>query len=258
MKLAIISDLHLDYNNRKVSSENIINILKNKLADVDSVIIAGDLSQDINKSIEYANALNAYWIPGNHEFWINKDSMNSMDIYLKAKNEEKCLIDKCIEFDTFYLVGNPCWYDFSFSTDPSTSKILRNKLWNDRFAKWPMSDEQVHDFMLKSLDEQLKKCINDKPIIVVTHMVPFKKLMTYYDSMSKYTDGYIGSTSLGELLLRYNVKYSVYGHTHIRSENDYNGIHCICNPLGYVHEWNTKYYPQFSEEVDNYIKYIKI
>ena len=78
MKIGIISDLHIDSNNRRLQHDyKYVPMLSEMMADrhLDVMLIAGDISSDYQLSHDFLKELQdqsgrpAFFVPGNHEFW---------------------------------------------------------------------------------------------------------------------------------------------------------------------------------------------
>lgn len=256
MKTIILSDIHIDNAKRNiepVTRDNVKQILDDVLLkqNADLLLIAGDISGDIVESINIVKHLNSkiiktYWIPGNHEWWCRKP----LEWYKKLSNIDTCLINKTVTEGDWDIIGNTCWYDYSFSDkDNILVEKMKHSLWGDRFCNWKISDEEVNNIMLNDLEKCLKKSNNKK--IVLSHMVPFKHFLRFKDADISITNGYMGSIKLGEMLKKYKVNYSIFGHTHLKMQEEYENIKCICNPLGYNHKFSYSY--NFKKELENSI-----
>jgi hypothetical protein len=80
--------------------------------------------------------------------------------------------------EDYIIIGDTGWYDYSFGPTGYT-KSFYDKMkfsswtWPDkRFCNWiGMTNEEVSEHFLQILENQLKQ-IEDKKIIVITHVVP--------------------------------------------------------------------------------------
>lgn len=243
MNIGSISDAHVDYNSQSTRincRSEFVNAMRRGVVDhdLDVLVVAGDISGDVQLSIDVVDELDSFvrtlWIPGNHELW----SSDSDRAFARAANHEPCLIDKLVEIDGVQFVGTTGWYNYKFAKAPAgICRSQRNKLWGDRHCNWTLGDVELHDWMLHCLAGTLAERDRAKPVVVATHVVPFREAMTYCGPSSDITDGYIGSPELGELLVREQVDLSLFGHTHIKSSATVNGVNYVCSPVGYTFEW---------------------
>lgn len=90
MKLGVISDLHID-RHQTYSSEIYLKYLIEVIekARVSLIIIAGDISNNSERTLAFINQLDAAitaqvaFVPGNHDIWRNKEDTTTTEAILK-------------------------------------------------------------------------------------------------------------------------------------------------------------------------------
>ncbi|MFP3728831.1 metallophosphoesterase [Priestia filamentosa] len=252
MKLAVMTDIHLDVNSRMLKRD-LYGELRDVLVegDYDVLLITGDLSNSSQTTINILNKLREdiektiLYIPGNHDVTkIKDDSWNSYNL---LKEHESSLIDKPFLLgDSHIIIGDMGWYDYTFAPETINHKVIKERkksLWDDaKYVKWGMDDIEVCDHMLEKLDKQLSQ-YSDRNIIFANHFIPYKDFIAYTSDMNwNLCNAFMGSSKLGELLDSYsNISHILFGHTHKRFGliEDYGGKNIVCNPVGYLHEWGT-------------------
>ncbi len=249
MKIAAISDLHLDINRDFDVLGKLVEILNGVSAGM--LLAAGDISEDFRKTVrvmeefEKMSGIRTFYVPGNHDLWSPDPHNYRVDyIYSAFKDDERCLSGKVIEEDGFSIIGDVGWYDYSFGNHERFSLEMfdrmsyMNRTWQDAYKNpWTRDNIRQNEIMLSSIENALKKA-GSRNIIAVTHMLPIREF-TVLDARPEweYFNAFLGSEKLGQLFEKYSVRYSVSGHVHYRKEMMKNGISYICPCLGYHSEW---------------------
>lgn len=249
MKLAVLSDIHLDMNSNFVGKD-LLSVLIDSLRkqEVDLLLIAGDLSDNAGSTIRMLDEIEerlkvkVLFIPGNHDIWV-KSGGSSWDSYRQFADHPSTFINKPYAINEEYvIIGDMGWFDYSLAVDgiPERTILAEREDWGDyKYTNWEMEDSEINRIMLKRLEKQLKEH-KDKQIIFVTHFVPYKE---YVIPSNEYMDwdiynAFMGSASIGNLIEQYeNIKYVIFGHTHERYPHTKKAQKTIiCNPLGYIAE----------------------
>ncbi|EIM05241.1 hypothetical protein A1A1_17260 [Planococcus antarcticus DSM 14505] len=267
MKIAILSDIHEGVN-RKKSGADILGLLKEWMIQhaPDVFIISGDMTAGPEKSLTLLTKLqselsniNILYVHGNHDLY-HSDSTIAYEKLLEFGGN---LGNGPVQLNKDWVViGDGGWYDYTFGIDGYTAEQFsvgsyNGFTWPDKVhAHWQKGDEAVTDRYLKQLENWLAEH-QDKNIILVTHFVPFTHFVQVKEDPSwDFFNVMMGSAGLGELAEKYGVKKLVFGHIHTRYHEDYKGINCICNQLGYFpHEWSSD---SAQEEIKSTIKVIEI
>lgn len=277
MKIAFISDLHVDISPK---SYNLIDYLIERLQSLnpDVFIIAGDIAantQLFEKTLKKFSTLSCskLLVAGNHDIWIDSPSSLQKGIHSGVKYLE-LLPQICKSNNFIYLglephvidgigfAGTIGWYDYTlrnkiydnmFSLETYRNKQYQDKFtWNDRdFVYWMdsiknrrKSDEEIAKEMEASLKQQIQSLnhqgINN--IVVVTHHVPFRKMILYPNLLPfDFFSAFMGSEGLGKVIQKEStVTHAICGHSHIKSSLKIGNIQAMKSPLGYPQEWRTK------------------
>lgn len=258
----ICSDLHIDQWDLKLKPEFPCGLVKNfplnlKKSDANILIIAGDISDKLELSINYMNKLSKNYdkilfTDGNHEHVERYPNLYSQDEINKRINENN-------NSKIVYLPKNPyiinetvfigcCgWWDYC-NDDPveiqKGTKYFKN--WHPHFT-----EEQCLSFInnvsssakeqyktLKSLIEKYDKMESIKNVIIVTHTIPTSRYFAGDDISTELNSNFNKFFSSGEK--RNNsakkglekVTHWIFGHVHEHYEDRYNGMRLICNPRG--------------------------
>jgi putative phosphoesterase len=251
LKLGILSDIHVDLEHPE--PDKILDGLAAAMEQngVDAMVIAGDVAEDYEKTLQFLNALEektktrCLFVPGNHDIWNeHHPDMTAWDIYEALKAFPGNLTKGPVWLaDDWIAIGDIGWYDYSFGGNEYTIEDfdrmkIDHRLWQDKVkAKWGKSTIEMHHYFYRKLEKQLA-ANQDKKIILVTHALPIMDFTVQPpDRMWKYLNAFLGSRQYGELALKYEVAYSISGHVHYRKEKKYENTRFICNCLNYASQW---------------------
>lgn len=267
MKIAILSDIHEGLNRKKTGAD-IVGLLKESLVQhaPDVFIISGDMTAGPEKSLALLKRLQTelpdlqvLFVHGNHDLY-HEDSTNAYE--------------KLLEFDgnlgngpvplneEWVVIGDGGWYDYTFGIEGfreqefSTGRF-NDFTWPDKiYAHWPENDVAITNKYLTKLETWLSRH-QEKNIVLVSHFVPFSHFVQVKNDPSwDFFNAMMGSKEIGVLAEKYAVKKMIFGHIHTRYHEEYRGIDCICNPLGYYpHEWSGN---SAQEEINSALKIIEI
>lgn len=281
MKIQLVSDLHLEFED--------INI-KNELG-ADVLVLSGDIcvAEDLYKqdfrtlsldtmpvegygrakrAIRYRDFFSrvsfqfphVIYIMGNHEHYhgtfdtsreVLQNMLNIMNIH------NVYILDNDIkDIDGVRFVGGTLWTDCN-KGDPLTQYHLEQAM-ND-FRVIRVKREQYRKFMPKeTIDEHIrtKKYISlileetpdDMPVVVCGHHAPSSmSIAEQYKNDTLMNGGYY--SDLGDFILD-RPKIRVWTHGHMHQSFDYmiGGCRVVCNPRGY-HDENRSFDPNFVVEV---------
>lgn len=263
MKFCLISDVHVDITAWDPSR------FDQRSADCDTIVVAGDISNDIWQTSYWIRDLkktwkNVIWLPGNHDYYnlgfhrtrIFNPEIDKKYPYPRLQNEMKahyskwsdehgvyCLNRQSVVIDGVRFVGATGWHDFvagePFSKGDqinawmgeSNDNLIR---WTEKGADpWVLQDEASADckFIQSSVAE------SKEPVVVVTHHLPNRQLSVFRPHLITWTmlHGMFVNTEM-ESIVDPKIKYWCYGHTHYGSLKEINGITYVCNPVGYPGE----------------------
>ena len=267
MKIAILSDIHEGLNRKKTGAD-IVGLLKESLAQhaPDVFIISGDVTAGPEKSLALLKRLQTelpdlqiLFVHGNHDLYY-EDSTNA---YEKLLEFDGNLGNGPVHLNEEWIViGDGGWYDYTFGIEGFTEQEFSTGRFNDFtwpdkvYAHWPENDVAITDKYLTKLENWLS-WHQEKNIILVSHFVPFAHFVQVKNDLSwDFFNAMMGSKEIGGLAEKYAVKKMIFGHIHTRYHEEYRGIDCICNPLGYYpHEWSGN---SAREEINSALKIIEI
>ena len=272
MRVALVSDLHVDSSHANAQAVPLIvrNVARSH---ADCLVLAGDVSADINKLSEVLQAFAAvdiprYFVPGNHDIWLHPltnfsptiDTTTKYDRVIARRAREAGFSavwrSVPVEGDVAF-VGTIGWYDYSFA--PASLGLSRQDYerkqhegltWQDKnFVRWaprrdrtagrPLSDSQATAMFNEDLRTLLLRASRRhavKRIVVVTHHVPFQEMVRYRNHPRwDYFCAFMGSKSSGELIQSFDkVTHVLAGHTHVRFDLRVGRLRCVTSPLGYL------------------------
>lgn len=249
MKLAIMSDLHVDRNYlTEEDLRQLIQVLKEE--NVTALHLAGDTSNSPTQTCaiaaKFSNAgIETTFNFGNHELGEIDDPKQMEDYpdphFLNLKGRSLS--------ESTTLVGFNGWYDYGFLPGSTTAENEKRKelyLYDRailRGGKDPMIMDQLLARLKPLLDELSKK---KQTVLFATHFVPRPEFILWRSGGSKrwnLLNAFLGSPRLGELLAHYpNITDVTFGHTHHRfPPTKIGSITYHCRPFGYTMEWRLTY-----------------
>jgi hypothetical protein len=231
--IAFTSDMHVDHH------PEVVELVAARATGAAALIVAGDVSARPDVVLATLERLRrtvprVAFVPGNHDLW-------GRDARTRYLDELADVCDRAgvdylpagpISVDGVTLVGQTGWYDYSFA-DPNLA-IPREAYeagrfgalaWGDkRYFRWPGADDaEVTQWMAERLARDLALAPRDRPVWVVTHMLPFVELVARRPSPWGFVNGFLGAASLGETIAAaaargIPIARAIAGHTHFRRE----------------------------------------
>jgi hypothetical protein len=233
----------------------------------DALIVAGDVTPHLAVLADVLARLRAVvptvvYVPGNHDLWCTKDTPDSRRRYFDVFPElcagvgARYLPAGPVVLDGVTLVGQTGWYDYSLR-DPALDAVVpvevyaRGALgpitWMDKqFVIWPdVDDRSLTKLMADRLAADLAAAPRDRPVWVVTHMLPFAELVARRPLPWGFVNAFLGATALGaQILAAANdgvpVARAISGHTHFRCTATLTAggreIAAETSPIGYPRE----------------------
>lgn len=238
MRIFTISDIHIDY---KENRRWLFNISTEEYKD-DILILAGDITDDSSLVIKALVSLkkcfrDVLFVPGNHDLWVHRNVVrNSLENF----NVIRTITDNCgvimepVSYGDLSIVPLFGWYDYSFG-DPSDK--LR-EIWFDYLAcKWPDHlDEKDITRHFTSMNEPFLDTKNEF-IISFSHFMPRVDIMpSFIPEERRILYPVLGTNLLEEQVRRLKSNIHIYGHTHVNSRINKDGIEYINNAYGYPSE----------------------
>lgn len=227
VKIAVTSDNHLDLN--KVALADTIKQQATFLQDqgVDDYLIAGDLFNDFQKSVDYVQQLSAavapirvFFIAGNHDMikGVSYDELENGQWPGYLNNQ---FFD--VPQTDYRIIGMNGWYDYTFAVneDKTEDEFHRWKMayWIDGLISQPMSDPEREQIVLSELTQQLQNAQSaGKKVILMTHFVPNQHFIHYTNDFRFWNmaNAMMGSLHFQKLIEDYQVERVVFGHIHQR------------------------------------------
>lgn len=268
MLIAHTSDLHLsEVDNLEEVARAVVKEVRARRADV--FLIAGDIAitpEDYRDalSILVNAAPHVAIVPGNTCLWVDRDvgdydsleKLNKLLPQIATETGVVPLWKKPLMLGSLAIVGTYGHYDYSFGVSELMSRELmelhrfngkqrpdaQKQRW-DKFSRGGnvsetfTDDRLVAEEMRIRLELQLQEmAIKHKKItkkIAVVHTAPFKEGIVYRgeDELDVF-NAFSGSERLGEVLALHDVRYCVFGHTHIPVEFEVQGVRCVNSGLG--------------------------
>ncbi len=254
MKIGVISDIHVD---EQSSEEELLNTLSECINDknIDVMLVAGDISEDYKKSIDFMRKLNKsinaklYYTAGNHDLWSKYHEEENIDSIVKIFSKEESFVhNKAVELSNDVVLIAGCgWYDYSFASsefklDELEEKSYLEKTWQDKlYAKHELGDIELHDAWNEELINLIMQ-YSDKKVILMTHMINHPDLCVDEEhpkyEMWKYFNAFLGSQELYFITKCDNIKVAISGHVHYRRSFEDDNTYYMCRCLGYKSEFD--------------------
>lgn len=230
MKLAIMSDLHIDLNHfEDFETQTLLTCLKNQ--EIDWLHLAGDISNKyFETSLPFLNTIaeqvNVTYNLGNHDMLnMSEKQIEELDFQIYDLG------------DNVFLAFHG-WYDYSFSPEKTETEHLafKNRFWFDRRLKRPLSDPELTKQLCSKLENILAN--QTKPIILAMHFVPHDNFLMTHNTFKPF-NAFLGSRRFHQIFTQYEVTDVIFGHAH-RSygTQTIDGIRYHSRPLGYIREWD--------------------
>lgn len=254
MKIGVISDIHVD---EQSSEEELLNTLSECINDknIDVMLVAGDISEDYKKSIDFMRKLNKsinaklYYTAGNHDLWSKYHEEENIDSIVKIFSKEESFVhNKAVELSNDVVLIAGCgWYDYSFASsefklDELEEKSYLEKTWQDKlYTKHELGDIELHDAWNEELINLIMQ-YSDKKVILMTHMINHPDLCVDEEhpkyEMWKYFNAFLGSQELYFITKCDNIKVAISGHVHYRRSFEDDNTYYMCRCLGYKSEFD--------------------
>ena len=262
IKIDVCSDLHIDQWSNKYINKYPCGEIKEypfefKKTDSRYLIVAGDICDTLNTSLEYLNKISNYYekiffVDGNHEhvdIYPKLYSIKYINNLIKFNSKLIYLSDSSYIINKTAFIGCCGWWDYNNSDKTSIEKC--NNYFEKRIPNFTMNDNNnfVNNVINRSLEEfeylnkNLKKFNNDpniKNIVIITHTLPS---IEFFDNDKNKIELATECNSKFENLLKYNkISHWIFGHTHTEWHKKINNIEFICNPRGRPEDYNREKY----------------
>lgn len=256
----ICSDLHIDQWDTSYNVKNPCGIVKNypfkiEYSDSKYLIIAGDISDNLELSIEYLNKLSenyekVLFVDGNHEHSYVFPNLYTVDyindLFIKNGNDKIVYLPKNhYKINDTVFVGFCGWWDFCNENQEEMDKTLDyfddwmphfTKEESKTFIKTVISHSKQEYNKLKQILETYALDNSVKKIIVVTHTVPHINLCNGEDASTEHNSKFM------EIFNSKKISHWIHGHVHEQYEKKIENVHIICNPRGRPEDYDREVY----------------
>lgn len=260
MKIAVCSDLHLEFSSIKL--ENTEN--------ADVLILSGDIliAEDIKrhprgaggevtkKSTRLAAALSYYdffdqvssefrdviYVAGNHEFYDGKwnKTLTVLKQLADAYVNVHFLERESIKIDDVTFIGSTLWTDLNRG-DALTVHAVKDmmndykKIINDanNYSHLRPNDTSFRNFQSIQYIEKVVSERHDEKFVVVGHHAPCFHSIPYWFSHEHLMNGAYASELSEFILDRPQIKLWTHGHVHTNCDYMIGDTRIVCNPRGY-------------------------
>ena len=259
MKLAICSDLHLEFGDI---------ILRNEGADV--LILGGDImtAQELHDfkadDVKFADELtrrgtaeryrdflarcssefpHVIYIAGNHEFYHGKypDAYNYLEEECKAFNNVYFLEQRSKQICDVTFIGSTLWTDMN-EGDRNTLLIVQEMMNDYRIVRnsdrnyarlTPLDTVARHKNTLKFIKSVVDSNPNKKYVVIGHHAPSKKSIKPRYEEDIEVNGAY--SSNLEDFISA-RPQIVLWTHGHMHSYHDYmvGNTRIVCNPRGYI------------------------
>ncbi|MDH4943965.1 metallophosphoesterase [Sulfurimonas sp. C5] len=264
MKVDILSDVHFDSYfpiKRKYEKEEVKKFfdpffLQNNRKVGEVLILAGDIGHWNDQNIAILKIIkDEYYkyivcVLGNHDYYLNRIQQDDYDenSYERVKEMRKlinaedgmyCLDGNVIEINGVHFGGCDSSYSnayikkyFPKADHPKSNNEMWKRTMQDSSMMFGINQyNQLYKEEIQKIERIYQDCD-----VMITHVNP-----SYLkEHISPKFQNNITSTFFcfdGHRFLEGGtMKYWIFGHTHDNIEYEYQGVQCICNPLGYPSE----------------------
>lgn len=269
MKIALVSDLHLDFSGPLT------------LPGGEVLIIAGDAceAKSLNRetqndrfpifhseacrhffNVEVTKYQKVFYVLGNHEHYRGRfDKTLDMMRSLMPSNVT-ILENECVEYNNVMFMGATLWTDCN-KGDPLTIHELKMYMndysvisnhYNDKNQYYKLQPEVTINEHKKTLGYFKTTLSNnpDKKFVIITHHAPSTlSINQKFKDDYRMNGGY--ASDLSNLILDHtNIKVWVHGHMHDPVNYELGNTKVYANPRGYIpYEANNGFDPTFTFEV---------
>lgn len=250
LKFQYFSDIHLEFHDTNSFNK----ILREIQPKADICVLAGDIGypfqQNYTVFLKHMNDLfkHVFLIHGNHEYYQLQENKNKSmkEIFLKTHSiiKDNKLDNIHFLYNSHYDIGKYRFYGTILWTKITDPRYLIND--EAQIQEFSFSDiNEVHEYQKQKLICAIAQAeIDNKIPIVITHHMPSFSLIhdKYMEGNMKYYNQCYASEC--DDLIKSPVGCWIYGHTHSVDERKINGVPCLVNPIGYLHEMDN---PDFNK-----------
>ncbi len=247
MKLAIFSDLHLEFA-PFVPPET----------DADVIILAGDVHirrNGVGWARDAFPQRPVLYVPGNHEYYGEAIPRHTGKLKaLAGETAVQVLESDSIEIGGVLFLGTTLWTDFRLLGDPRLAGYHATQELTDyrririspAFRKLRSIDTaNLHLRSRNWLSRELARAVG-KQVVVVTHHAPSARSLPLNHEADILNAAY--ASHMDDFVAESNAALWVHGHVHRRQDYWIGDTRVVCNPRGYPTE-STGFDPGFVIEI---------
>ena len=265
----IVSDLHIDQWSFDYNIKYPCGLIKNAPfnnpnTNSEYLIIAGDISDNIQDSINYLNYISQYYqkvlfVDGNHEHVYKYPKLYDKNEICKLIDNPKVvyLSKYPYKINKTLFIGCCGWWDYN---NQSSTTIEKCTHYFDNWIKHFSPEDNltfIQNVIKRSeqefeyLWENLENYQNDPQIdniVIVTHTLPD---IRYCDNHSELDNSSVQYNTQFQKLLQYSkISKWVFGHTHQEWNDSINQVETICNPRGRPNDYDREQYQVKTIQID--------
>lgn len=256
MKLAIASDLHLEFET----------ISLNNTENADVLVLAGDIctvkhyhtrpNMEAAYDAFFKNVSEQFkhviYVVGNHEHYNYQFVHTVYDLKRKLANYKniQVLDNETFDIDNYTFVGSTLWTDMNKGCPQTMSqaeqfmpdfKIVKYFDGVNYFKLTPLQSTKEHDKSVGYIRHVIRNCNDrdnylERDVIVVTHHAPSAKSIHPRYVHDTLMNGAFHSELDYIMEMADNVKLWVHGHMHDEFDYVIGTTNVVCNPRGYPKE----------------------
>jgi predicted phosphodiesterase len=246
MKLAIISDLHLEFNRDLVLKFD---------EDTDRVIVAGDVSPNLTSVEKFLKDIphRVIFVAGNHDYYHNNYQHRIDQFRETFKNSNVVFLEKDTLLEGDYLIfGATLWSEYltpnqkTMITDEGRREAMRNINMQEAFDC--MNDFRLiyteyglatPSYFLKEFEETMDKLesflhYENKKRIIVTHNAPTYRTTNPIFQNSKLNPAF--HNHLDDIIEQHEIDLWVHGHSHFDADLWHSNTRIVSSQVGYPRE----------------------
>lgn len=241
MKVQYASDLHLEmYQNRDYMIDNPI------IPVADVLALAGDITKMQEKYYkdEIFDYFSKNWklvivVPGNHEYYNNRDIKAINRVKLNEKIRENVLLvnNNIITYEGINFICTILWSNLSptnmYAVERGMNDFNVIKGYHNGSVKTMNGNwyNELHRECKRFLFDSLLKLKGQKNV-VVTHHGPTQLINAPEYKGSSINAGFI--VDMEDYIHDFDIDYWIFGHTHKNIDAELFGTKIVCNQIGYT------------------------
>jgi Icc-related predicted phosphoesterase len=256
MKITLVSDLHLEFDDLKLPGGEVLVIagdacesrtLNNYKYDPYNLLVKDSRNRRMDRAARFfweecAKYSQVIYIMGNHEHYHGKMWKTWNEINRDLPDNIELLEQQRFDLDDVTFLGATLWTDCNRG-DPVTVNYLKNMMTDYRvitncnhgvYRKLHPGDTcEIHQQTKDWLRSELAK-LEDRKVVVVTHHAPSHlSIADWYKEDREMNGGY--SSDLSELILDHpQIRLWCHGHMHDPFDYAIGTTRVVCNPRGYA------------------------